>query len=163
MTKLNVEFFNSHNPCYPAENALGEGWEGTILDVLENKNIPADDRIWTATREGVLSDKTLRLAAVQFVRKTPISGGKTVFDLLADERSKNALLIAERYAKGQAADEELAAARDAAAATAAKAAFAAATAAAAAAAHADTATAAAYSVARNTQIDILIEVIKENE
>ena len=167
MTKLNVEFFNSHNPCYPAQDALGEGWEGTILDVLENKNIPADDRLWAATREGVLSDKTLRLAAVEFVRKTPISDGKTVFDLLTDERSKNALLIAERHAKGQATDEELNTAR-AAAMAAARDAWGVLRYAAWAAVWATWETysgavsAVAYT-AVDVQVGILIEIIKENE
>lgn len=95
--------------------------------------------LWIATRPGVLPDRTIRLLAVQFAR--------TVEHLTTDERSRNALNVAERHANGQATDEELAAARDAASAAASAAARAAASAATWAAAW-DAAWAAAWDAAR---------------
>ena len=62
--------------------------------------------IWVATREGVLTDKELRLFAVWSARQ--------VQHLMKDHRSIAALDVAERHASGQATDEELAAAWDAA-------------------------------------------------
>ena len=78
--------------------------------------------VWVATREGVLNDQTLRLFACWSVRR--------VWHLLTDERSRNAVEVAERFARGQATKQELAAARDAARAAAMAAAMAAARAAA---------------------------------
>lgn len=62
---------------------------------------------WTATRHGVFSEAILRKLACQFVRKTPVSGGRTVWDLLTDERSRNAIKVAEAHADGKVTDEEL--------------------------------------------------------
>ena len=66
--------------------------------------------MWVATQGGVFSDIELRLLACKIVRTTPAGNGKTVWDLLTDERSRNAVEVAERYANGEATDEELSAA-----------------------------------------------------
>ena len=79
--------------------------------------------LWVATREGVLTDRELRLLAVWAARQ--------VQHLMPDARSIAALDVAERHANGQATDEELdaawaaarAAARDAARAAASEAAW----------------------------------------
>jgi hypothetical protein len=94
--------------------------------------------IWIATRRGVLTDRELRLFAVWCARQ--------VQHLLTDPRSINAIDVAERYANGEATDEELAAAGAAAGAAASAAASAAARAAASAAAR-DAAWAAAWAAA----------------
>ena len=60
--------------------------------------------LWTATRPGVFSDSILRKLACRFVRETP----------LADERSRRAVEVAERYADGKATAQELDAAHAAA-------------------------------------------------
>ena len=62
--------------------------------------------IWVATRPGVLTDQELRLFAVFCARQ--------VEHLTADQRSKDAINTAEKFAKGKATREELAAACDAA-------------------------------------------------
>jgi len=93
--------------------------------------------VWVATREGVLNDQTLRLFACWSVRR--------VWHLLTDERSRNAVEVAERFARGQATKQELAAAMAAARAAARAAAWAAAWAASDAAwAASDAASAAAW-------------------
>ena len=66
--------------------------------------------IWVATQKGVLTDKELRLFAVWSARQ--------VQHLMKDHRSITALDVAERHASGQATDEELYAAMDAARAAA---------------------------------------------
>ena len=56
------------------------------------------------------SRKKLRLFACWCARSTPLAGGRTTWDLMIDERSKNAIAVAERYANGKATKEELSAA-----------------------------------------------------
>ena len=56
----------------------------------------------------------LRLWGCWCVRNTPISGGRTTWDLLTDERSRNAVEVAEKFARGEATSEQLDAARAAA-------------------------------------------------
>lgn len=134
--------FKPFEPCYDPEERYGD-FAGTILDILKDDRIPAKDRIWAATRQGILDHKTLRLFACKCVRE--------LWHLLADERSRRAVEVAERHAVGEATDEELAAAwkaaRDAATVTAA--------AWAAAAAAWD----AAHAAAREKQVIILISLI----
>ena len=151
--------FDQHKPCYPPAERYGE-WSGTIVDLLRREDIPAEDRIWAATREGILDDKTLRLFACKCVRR--------VWHLLTDDRSRKAVEVAERYAIGEATDDELtsassaawSAARDAALAAARAAALDAARAAALAAAWA-AASAAARAAAWEKQVEILIQLIEE--
>ena len=67
--------------------------------------------LWIAEKIGCTPDeRTLRLFAVWCVRETPLADGRKVCDLLTDERSKNALVVAEKYATGNATNQELAAA-----------------------------------------------------
>jgi hypothetical protein len=105
--------FEQHEPCYSPAEKYGE-WSGTILDLLQHPDIPDKDKIWAFTRQGIVDDRTLRLFAVKCARE--------VQHLTNDERSINALDVAERYANGEATEEEL----DAAAAAAWAAAWAAA-------------------------------------
>lgn len=66
------------------------------------KTAKPDWLIWVATRKGVLDDKTLRLFACWSVRR--------VWHLLTDERSRNAVEIAEKFAIGKASRDDLSAA-----------------------------------------------------
>jgi hypothetical protein len=75
--------------------------------------------LWTATRPGVFPDFVLRKLACRFILETPIADGRKIWDLLTDDRSKNAVEVAEAYADGKATDGELQAAEAAAYAAAA--------------------------------------------
>ena len=67
----------------------------------------ADWLIWILEKTGQNMDsKTLRLFACWCVRETPLSDGRKVWDLLTDERSRNAVIVAERFANGEATEEE---------------------------------------------------------
>jgi len=129
---LTWDDFKQYNPCYDPDERYGD-WQGTIIDLLNRDDIPAQDRIWAACH--ILDDKTLRLFAVYCARD--------VQHLMNDERSLNALNVAEKYAIGQATDNELAAA-EAAARDAAR----------------DAAWAAAEAAARDAQIKRLILMIQ---
>lgn len=53
-------------------------------------------------------DRTLRLLSCRFVRETRVGDTRrTVWELLTDERSRKAVVIAELYAEGDATSEEL--------------------------------------------------------
>jgi hypothetical protein len=55
-----------------------------------------------------LPDAWFRRFACWCVRNTPLADGRVVWDLLEDERSRQAVIVAERHAEGLATDKELA-------------------------------------------------------
>ena len=91
------------------------GPNATMQDAWE-KCHRADWMIWAASDErskiGV-NDQRWRLASCAIVRRTTIRG-RTLWDLLTDSRSRNAVDVSERFANGEASREELVAARVAA-------------------------------------------------
>lgn len=113
MKTLTWSDFAEHGTCYDPQEKYGD-WSGTILDLLRRDDIPAKDRIWAFTRKGIVDERTQRLFACKCVRDTPLDDGRKVWDLLTDDRSRNAVEIAERFANGEATLEELNAAWDAA-------------------------------------------------
>jgi hypothetical protein len=133
------EFCNKHKAC-----EKGRDWALANCESMFDAwgKLPPQWLIWVATRRGVLSDKELRMFAVHCAR--------SVEHLLTDQRSKDAIDVAERFVHGDATKKELAAAWDAAWETAWEAARAAALAAAWAAGADDRAAAraAAWSAAR---------------
>ena len=70
--------------------------------------------LWLLDHAGLLDDRRARLYGCWCVRYTPLADGRVVWDLLTDERSRAAVEVAERYAVGEANDDELDAARYAA-------------------------------------------------
>ena len=97
------EFLHKHDACT-------EGYQWAVSECQSMAEVwdkaKPEWLIWVATREGVLSDCDLRLFACWSVRQ--------VWHLLTDERSRNAVEIAERFAHGEATQGELAAAWSAA-------------------------------------------------
>lgn len=83
-----------------------ETWTGTVLDILDDKRIPFDDRLWVILRPELISERTMRLFAVWCIRQ--------VQHLMTDQRSIAVIDVSERYANGKATREELVAALDAA-------------------------------------------------
>ena len=132
-----------------------------------------DYMLWLADKIEYPDDRKLRLLACRFIREIAVDTTRTVWDLLTDERSRSAVEVAERYAEGEATDEELEAATvaawSAAQAAASSAEWAAARAAASAAAWPPTS--AATSAARATamksalaqQADIIRDMIPVEE
>ena len=100
-----------HSPCHEGWTKLLRTLNKTkaddepvsIIQILDSNGL--DDALWCLRAvEG--HDREIRLFAVWCARQ--------VEHLMTDERSKNALNVAERHANGEATDEELAAARAAA-------------------------------------------------
>jgi len=166
--QITPEMILEKDPCREWVGRLREyaGQSKSLLEILEMDDVAVGDRIWLALQ--FLDDKTRRLFAVWCARQA-LSLIKN-----PDQRSVDACDVAERYANGEATEDELteadAAARSAAWSAAAAAyavAYAAADAAAYAAADAAAwsaaaaAYAAAYAAARKKQLNRLIEMVKE--
>ena len=98
------DFCDIHNAC-----SKGRTWAIANCSTMQEAWDKAPDPswvIWMATRQGVLTDRELRLFAVWCVRQAQ--------HLLTDPRSVSTIDVAERYANGEATDGELTAARTAA-------------------------------------------------
>jgi len=96
MTLTIEQFCDRHDACR-------EGREWALSNCKDMEEVwqtaKPDWLLWIATREGVLTDKELRLFVVWCARQ--------VQHLMTDERSINALDVAERHANGCETDEEL--------------------------------------------------------
>ena len=94
-----AEYLKSINACDPACK-----WqEGKDLETVWNTCERGDWMIWLLVNsENEVTDRELRLIAVKCARQ--------VQHLMKDERSINALDVAERFANGEATQEELTAA-----------------------------------------------------
>ena len=91
------------------------GPNATMQDAWE-KCHRVDWMIWAASDERSkigANDQRWRLASCAIVRRTTVCD-RTLWDLLADSRSRNAVDVSERFANGEASREELVAARVAA-------------------------------------------------
>jgi hypothetical protein len=127
--KITLKQFKALSPCEEAYTWV-RSQKTRDLQTLWETCQRSDWMLWILRELNFSDDRIWRLMAVAFVRETPLSDGRKVFDLLTDERSKQALDVAEQYAQGKAGDNTLsaarAAARDAAGAAARDAAWAAA-------------------------------------
>lgn len=104
--RLTIQDIRDIEPCYDPTEYLPEDWSGTIIDILNVEDCPAIDRLWVVTR--FLDDRTNRLFAVWYAREEL----KLIEN--PDPRSVEVCNVAERFANGEATDQELNAARDAA-------------------------------------------------
>ena len=97
------EFCDKHKACKE-----GRDWAlancSSMIDAWGK--LPPEWLVWVATRRGVLTDKELRLFVMYCAR--------SVEHLLTDQRSRDAIDVAERFANGEATDDELEAAWEAA-------------------------------------------------
>lgn len=87
-------------------------WYNTLADWWEEVR-NGNDMLWLLSRLGYRNYRTLRLLAVRFVRETEVGGGRTAWDILNDD-SRQAVIVAEQYANGEATAEQLSNARESA-------------------------------------------------
>jgi len=105
MTELK-KFLKKHNACSGGKDwALSTG-ATTCAEIWSRDDLRPDWRVWMAMRDGVLDHKTLVQFAVFCARQN--------WDLLKDDRSKNAILITEKWLKGETTLEDVDAASEAA-------------------------------------------------
>ena len=111
MKTINNKLIRSLKPCYDPSKYVTD--ENETLPVLEwvtkyRGTVPDEDIIWLLCHKEFLSDKDLRLFAVWCAREAL----KLIDN--PDPRSIEACNVAELYANGEATDEELEDAYDAA-------------------------------------------------
>jgi hypothetical protein len=110
------DYCDKHNACSDGRDFALK--YDTMADVWDNCPRP-DWLMWIMEREQItLDDKKARLFACWCAEHTPIGDGRTTWDLLTDERSRNAVRVALRFARDEANQDELVAAGDAAASAA---------------------------------------------
>ena len=111
MKPINNDLIRSFGPCYdPSEKKIPDGETLSVLDWVEKYRsvVPAEDIIWLLCSNEFMAERDLRLFAVWCAREA-----LSLIDS-PDPRSVAACGVAERYANGEASQEELAAARAAA-------------------------------------------------
>jgi len=101
--KATVKWCRKHGACEEAVRWIAQ--YDTLEEAWENCD-RADWMLWALKAIDYKNDKQLRLYACKCARD--------VWDKMTDERSRNAVRVAERYARGKATDEELSAACSAA-------------------------------------------------
>lgn len=101
----NVQFLawlQENDACKTAVERVGAKSAQQVWDSWDNPS----ELLWWVEKSGLVSKQEITLIACGIVRNTPLLSGGTVWDLLADERSRNAVEVAERWANGEATDEE---------------------------------------------------------
>jgi hypothetical protein len=93
--------------CNEARSWLAENGITELSDAW-NRCPSGSWLLWLCDTLDLLSNRERRIIACRLVRETPIAGGRKVWDLLTDERSRHAVAVAEMYADGSATDDELA-------------------------------------------------------
>ena len=96
---ITVPLIRDWEPCYDPAKKVSEDWQGTIFDVLGLKDVSFEDKLWLIMRTDLVSEKLMRLFAVWCARQ--------VQHLMHDQRSIDALDVAERFAHKDASKEEL--------------------------------------------------------
>ena len=107
LKQLNIESILAWKPCYHPSRHLPENWTGTIINLLDNKDIPHADRIWLATKYLPLRD--IQEFTIWCARQAFKSKGVEV-----NKASRNAVDVAELYLCGNASLDELIEAKNAA-------------------------------------------------
>jgi hypothetical protein len=86
----------------------------TLLQIIDANGI--EDTLWAfravADECSQAMDELSRRFACRCVRETRIDDERTCWDLLGDDRSRTAVEVAERFAAGEATDDELTATKD---------------------------------------------------
>ena len=116
MKTVTLEKFLTFEPCWLEEEGGEERLreiglrknEWTALDVLALEEEIADDRLWAVLREDFLSKNTLYEFALLCAEHA------LTIDKVTDERCWNAIKVKRAWLRGEASDDELAAARTAA-------------------------------------------------
>lgn len=99
LIKFDIEYVRAQGPCYAPERYLVAGKRYDAVQILKDERIPFQDRLWVVLRTDLASEKLMRLFAVWCARQ--------VQHLMTDARSIAALDVAERFAHGQATQQEL--------------------------------------------------------
>ena len=87
----------------------GRAWAlancATLREVWEK--CPRSDWMLWMLRRLIIYDKSVSRFLVKMLREQPIKKGKTLFDLMTDERSRACVDVLEKFLNGKAAIEEV--------------------------------------------------------
>ena len=89
MKKITIPMIRSWWPCYDPTEHLPEKWKGSVINLIDIKTIPLEDRLWVILRNDLVSEKLMRIFAVWCARQ--------VQHLMKDQRSLDALDFMEAY------------------------------------------------------------------
>ena len=104
---FNLAKLRSFNPCYDPGRHLPEDWQGTVVDILEHKDIPPQDKLRIVCREEFLSARLLRRFA--------IAQARTCRKNVTDKKEFDRILqVCRRFTEGKATNDELVEAESAA-------------------------------------------------
>jgi hypothetical protein len=99
-----AEFCDRHGACF-----AGRAWAASnCVDMADVwRRLCAGEGhigwlVWVLSRPGVLTRRQRARLAARFAAETPLADGRTTWDLLTDERSREAIRMARRYASGRA-------------------------------------------------------------
>jgi hypothetical protein len=108
MILITRELLRKWKACY-SDNRIAEIVSESGLTPMQilDLDIPAKDRLWVVLREEVIPARELRLLECKWAREALTLSGNT------DPRSVAAVDCAERFVRGEATTEELAAGWDA--------------------------------------------------
>jgi hypothetical protein len=159
MKTITYDEIKALNPCYDPIKFISSDFNGTLIQILRMKKVPAKDRLWVIVRHTLMSDKQLHLYGLACARMAE--------KYTTDKRIKACNNIVKKFLNGKASLEELhtaarSAAESAESAESAAAASAARSAASAAWSAAWSAASAARSAAEEKQCLALIKILKEN-
>ena len=105
-----AEFCRAYDACIDGY-AYGRGLTPKGGDAMMSEVWPLMDNWeymrWVLSREGVLTKRERVALSVRFIRETHLQDGRTVYDLLTDKRSIDAIAVCEAYIKGDASDADL--------------------------------------------------------
>lgn len=102
MKTFNVSDIRSWKPCYDPTEYLAESWQGTAIDIVDNKAIPFKDRLWVVLRPELVSVESLKRYALACARSCE--------HLSTDARVKACNDATEAYLDGHITAAELRAA-----------------------------------------------------
>lgn len=106
------DWLNKEHACSEASAFCGGK---TLKQAWEEVTRP-DWMIWLMLKVGYKDDQMYRLFSCWCAANTPLADGRVIWDLLTDNRSRKAILVAIDFANGEASHDELQAACAAAAA-----------------------------------------------
>lgn len=99
--KVTLAELNALKPCEPAEAFLGDSWSGTLLDILNHPKVSDVDKIWAVTK--FFDEKHARLFAVHCARSVL----NNIEDVKQCKIAERCINTAERFANGEATEQEL--------------------------------------------------------
>ena len=97
--KLTYQIIKNLNPCYDPNKYIQETWQGSLIDVLSMKNVPAKDRLWVCVSHGFITDRQLHLYGLACARMSE--------KYTTDTRVKQCNDVIEKFLRGKATRQEL--------------------------------------------------------